>query len=98
MAANSLELRSPLRQARQAQVLVLAWMLIEAAVAIGAGITAHSIPLRAFAADSIIELFSASVVLRQLLKRPEDGHDEVLSAGERQASRLVGWALYAVIA
>jgi len=98
MAANSLELRSPLRQARQAQVLVLAWMLIEAAVAIGAGIAAHSIALSAFGADSIIELFSAGVVLRQLLKRTEDGPDEVLSDGERQASRLVGWALYAVIA
>ncbi len=98
MAANTLELRSPLRQARQAQVLVLAWMLIEAAVAIGAGITAHSIALSAFGADSIIELFSAGVVLRQLLKRTEDGHDEILSDGERQASRLVGWALYAVIA
>src|SRR5487761_497110 len=98
MAANSLELRSPLRQARQAQVLVLAWMLIEAAVAIGAGIMAHSIALSAFGADSIIELFSAGVVLRQLLKRTGDGHDEILSDGERQASRLVGWALYAVIA
>lgn len=98
MAANSLELRSPLRHARQAQVLVLAWMLIEAAVAIGAGITAHSIALSAFGADSIIELFSAGVVLRQLLKRTQGGHDENLSDGERQASRLVGWALYAVIA
>jgi divalent metal cation (Fe/Co/Zn/Cd) transporter len=98
MAANTLELRSPLRQARQAQVLVLAWMLIEAAVAIGAGIMAHSIALSAFGADSIIELFSAGVVLRQLLKRTEDSHDEILSDGERQASRLVGWALYAVIA
>src|SRR5450756_1080502 len=98
MSANSLELHSPLRQARQAQVLVLAWMLIEAAVAIGAGITAHSIALSAFGADSIIELFSAGVVLRQLLKRTEDGSDENLSDGERQASRLVGWALYAVVA
>jgi divalent metal cation (Fe/Co/Zn/Cd) transporter len=98
MAAISLKLRSPLRQARQAQVLVLAWMLIEAAVAIGAGITAHSIALSAFGADSIVELFSAGVVLRQLLKRTDDGHDENLSGGERQASRLVGWALYAVIA
>jgi divalent metal cation (Fe/Co/Zn/Cd) transporter len=98
MAATSLELHSPLRQARQAQLLVLAWMLIEAAVAIGAGITAHSIALSAFGADSIIELFSAGVVLRQLLKRTDGGYDENLSDGERQASRLVGWALYAVIA
>ena len=98
MATTSLELRSPLRQARQAQVVVLAWMLIEAAVAIGAGIAARSIALGAFGADSIIELFSAVVVLRQLLKRSEEGRDEILTDGERRASRLVGWALYAVIA
>ena len=97
MATNALTSRTPLRLARLAQVLVLGWMLIEAAVAIGSGIAARSIALTGFGADSIIELFSASVVLRQLLRRSNDGHDESLDHGERQASRLVGWALYAVI-
>jgi divalent metal cation (Fe/Co/Zn/Cd) transporter len=98
MATNALTSQTPLRLARLAQVLVLGWMLIEAAVAIGSGIAARSIALTGFGADSIIELFSAAVVLRQLLRRSNDGHDESLDHGERQASRLVGWALYAVIA
>jgi len=73
-------------------------MSVEAAVAIGAGIAARSVALGAFGLDSLIELFSAAVVLRQLLHRREGDQDRALSAGERQASRLVGWALYAVIA
>jgi len=43
-----------------------AWMLIEAAVAIGAGIAAHSLSLIAFGADSLIELASAAVLLWRL--------------------------------
>ena len=46
--------------------ITLGWMLIEAAVAIGSGIVAHSLTLIAFGADSIIELASAGVVIRRL--------------------------------
>ena len=98
MATRALNPRTPLQLARLAQLLVLGWMLVEAAVAIGSGIAARSIALTSFGADSLIELFSAGVVLRQLVRRANDGHDEPSGRGERQASRLVGWALYAVIA
>jgi len=98
MATSALSFRTPLGQARLAQLLVLGWMLLEAAVAIGSGIAARSIALTAFGADSLIELFSASVVLRQLLRRTERGSDAIVRNGERRASGLVGWALYAVIA
>jgi divalent metal cation (Fe/Co/Zn/Cd) transporter len=98
MATRALSFRTPLRQARLAQLLVLGWMLIEAGVAIWSGIAARSIALTAFGADSLIELFSAAVVLRQLLRRSDTGSDAARGEGERSASRLVGWALYAVIA
>jgi divalent metal cation (Fe/Co/Zn/Cd) transporter len=98
MATGALSFRTPLRQARLAQLLVLGWMLIEAGVAIWSGLAARSIALTAFGADSLIELFSAAVVLRQLLRRSDTGNDAALGEGERSASRLVGWALYAVIA
>ena len=49
MATSAFSLRTPLRQARLAQLLVLVWMLLEAAVAIGSGIAARSIALTAFA-------------------------------------------------
>jgi divalent metal cation (Fe/Co/Zn/Cd) transporter len=41
-------------------------MLIEAAVAIGAGVAAHSLSLIAFGADSLIEILSAGVLLWRL--------------------------------
>jgi len=86
-----------LERARLAQGLTIAWMSVEAAVAIGAAVMARSVALGAFGADSVIELLSAGVVLRQLLRRTvlDEGHE--LSPGERGASRFVGWALYAVI-
>ena len=90
--------RSPLQQARLAQLLTLGWMGLEAAIAVAAGIGATSVALTAFGADSLLELFTAGVVLRLLLRR-QDGHaTELLDAAERRASRLVGWALYAVAA
>ena len=62
MAAESL--RSDLvRRAVRLEWLTAMWMLIEAAVAIGSGIAAHSLSLIAFGADSLIELASAAVLL-----------------------------------
>jgi hypothetical protein len=90
MAIGAVSFRTPLRQARLAQLLVLGWMLIEAGVAIWSGIAARSIALTAFGAGSLIELFSAAVVLRQLLRRSDTGSDAALGDGERSASRLVG--------
>ena len=73
-------------------------MLIEGAVALGAGLAAHSVALTAFGFDSFIELFSAGVVLRLLLQRSAGEERGSLTDGERRASRLVGWALYLLIA
>ena len=42
------------------------WMLVEAAVAIGSGVAAHSLTLIAFGADSVIELLSAGLLLWRL--------------------------------
>jgi len=87
-----------LRQARLAQWVTVAWMVVEGVVAMVAGIGAHSVALTAFGVDSGIELFSSAVVLRRLLRRTEREERGSLSGGERRASRLVGGALYALIA
>ena len=89
---------SLLRQARLAQWLTVGWMVIEGAVAIGAGIAAHSVALTAFGVDSGIELFSSVVVLRRLLQRNESEERGSMTGGERRASRLVGYGLYGLIA
>ena len=86
-----------IRQARLAESLVIAWMLVELVVALWAGIAARSVALTAFGVDSGIEVFTAVVVLRQLLLHTDRATEEELDARERQASRLVGWALYGLI-
>lgn len=72
-------------------------MVVEGVVAIGAGVAAHSVALTAFGVDSGVELFSSIVVLRRLLQRSETEERGSLTAGERGASRLVGYALYALV-
>ena len=44
----------------------MAWMTVEAAVAITAGIAASSIAVVAFGLDSVIEFFASAVVIWQL--------------------------------
>jgi divalent metal cation (Fe/Co/Zn/Cd) transporter len=91
-------LRRPLRTARLAQLVTVGWMLIEGVIAVVAGVAAHSVALTAFGFDSFIELFSSTAVLRRLLQRSEDEERGSLTKGERTASRLVGSALYVLIA
>jgi len=90
--------RSFLQQARMAQLMTVGWMVIEGAIAIGAGIAAHSVALTAFGVDSGIELFSSIVVLRRLLQRSETEERGSMTGGERSATKLVGFALYGLIA
>jgi divalent metal cation (Fe/Co/Zn/Cd) transporter len=98
MSTELASLRRPLRTARLAQSVTVGWMLIEGVIAVIAGVAAHSVALTAFGFDSFIELFSSTVVLRRLLQRSEDEERGSLTQGERTASRLVGSALYLLIA
>ncbi len=90
--------RTLLQQARVAQWTTVGWMVIEGVVAIGAGIAARSVALTAFGVDSGIELFSSVVVLRRLLQRSESEERGSMTGGERSATKLVGFALYGLIA
>ena len=85
-------------RARLAESLTVAWMVIELVVAIWAGVVARSVALTTFGIDSALELFTALVVLRQLILHTQRATDEELDARERQASRLVGLGLYGLIA
>ena len=70
----------------------MAWMTAEAAVAITAGILASSIALTGFGLDSVIELFSAGIVVWQL--RGEIAGQE----RETRAVRLIGVTFFALAA
>ena len=84
-----------IRKAFLFEGLSIAWMVIEAVVAIGAGLAAHSLLLVAFGIDSVIELASASVLIWRL--SVELRHGQVLSeVAERRASRIFGGLLFAL--
>src|SRR5947209_6767592 len=55
-----------LRRGVRLEVVTIAWMLVEAIVALGAGIAARSVLLTAFGVDSVVELLSGIVLYRRL--------------------------------
>jgi divalent metal cation (Fe/Co/Zn/Cd) transporter len=79
-----------LRRVARLQVLTIAWMTVEAIVALAAAWTARSPALLGFGGDSVIELFSAIVVLWRF--RPNA--DSVRA--EKLATRIAGSLLFAV--
>jgi divalent metal cation (Fe/Co/Zn/Cd) transporter len=78
--------------------VTIAWMMVEAAVSLRAGIAASSIALLAFGIDSVIELVSAGALLRRLVLERESTpvDSQRVERAERVASRVVGWSLVAL--
>lgn len=58
--------RAAVREGVGLEVLTIAWMVIEAVIAIGAGVVGHSVLLTAFGLDSAIELISGATLLWRL--------------------------------
>ena len=83
------------REAFRLEYFTFGWMVIEAAVAIGAGVAAQSITLLAFGIDSLIELASAGVLIWRLNVELRRGQSFSESA-ERTASRIGGALLFAL--
>jgi divalent metal cation (Fe/Co/Zn/Cd) transporter len=86
-----------IHQAFLLEYLTLAWMTIEAAVAIASGIAANSLTLLAFGIDSVIELASAGVLVWRLTVELRHGQIFAESA-ERKASRIGGGLLFVLAA
>lgn len=86
-----------MRQAFRLEWMTVAWMAIEGAVAISAGLAAGSLTLLAFGLDSVIELASAGVLIWRL--NVELRHGQVFSErAERTASKMGGGLLFALAA
>jgi divalent metal cation (Fe/Co/Zn/Cd) transporter len=81
------------RRARLLAALGIAWHVIEAAVAIGAGIVAGSIALVGFGADSLIESAAGLVLLWRFA-----GGRAGSEAAERRAQRLIGVSFFVLAA
>ena len=85
------ERRKDVRLAFRLEYFTIAWMVLEAGVAVAAGVIAHSIALVAFGLDSIIELFAAVVVIWQLR-----GLEAERESRERVALRLIAVTFFAL--
>jgi divalent metal cation (Fe/Co/Zn/Cd) transporter len=75
------------------ELVSVVWMVIEAAVAIGSGIIAHSLALVAFGADSIIELIAGAVLLWRLTIEAREASLARVNRAEKISSWVVGIAL-----
>jgi divalent metal cation (Fe/Co/Zn/Cd) transporter len=89
-----LEAEDRARLGRRAQLLAgasVGYNLVEATVAIGAGVVSSSVALVGFGLDSVVESFSGAVILWQFRHRlPE--------TRERAALRLIGFSFFALAA
>jgi divalent metal cation (Fe/Co/Zn/Cd) transporter len=77
------------------EYLTISWNVLEAIVAIGAGIAAGSIALVGFGFDSSIEVFAASIVVCQFRAEARGGVDE---ARERRALKLIAVTFFVLAA
>ena len=75
------------------EVLSLAWMVIEMAVSIGAGIAARSILLIAFGIDSLIEMVSEGILYWRLQLESSGDRLERVERAEQQATWAVAVSL-----
>ena len=80
-------------RARLLAGLGLAWHLVEAAIALVAGIAASSIALVGFGADSVVEGGAGAVVLWRF-----SGSRAGSEQAERRAQRLIGASFFAIAA
>lgn len=82
-----------LRSGVRLELFTVAWMAVEAGVAIAAGVAAASLILTAFGLDSLIELVSGAVVLWRLRTEMAGGDPEGIEPIEHRATQIVAVTL-----
>ena len=92
---DALKRAALIQRAFRLEWLTIIWMMVETAVAIGAGLAAHSLLLLAFGIDSVIEIVSAGVLIWRLSVELRRGR-AFSEAAERSASRIAGALLFAL--
>jgi divalent metal cation (Fe/Co/Zn/Cd) transporter len=93
IAASAPDRAALVRRAQLLAALGVAWHVLEAAVAILAGVAASSVALVGFGADSLVESAAGIIVLwRFAARRVTSEH------AERRAQRLIGASFYMIAA
>ena len=78
------------------EAVTIVWMIVEAAVSVGAGRAADSLLLVAFGVDSVIELISAGMLYHRLSResRGMAGEAGTIDALERKTAIVGGYLLF----
>ena len=99
MAEVTLESTGRVREVRLGiwiEVATVAWMIVEATIALSAGFAAHSVSLQGFGIDSIIELITGGILLWRLLVEQRGGGLAQVERAERRASWVTAIGLFAL--
>jgi divalent metal cation (Fe/Co/Zn/Cd) transporter len=89
MSDSSTLRATQVRAGVQLEVFTVLWMVLEAVVAIRAGVVAGSLLLTAFGLDSVIELISGAILLWRLAVEARGGDLERVEGAERRAAWVV---------
>ncbi len=104
MSSTPIQLAPPRNRKREAairagvqiELVTIGWMVVEAIVAIGAGILAHSVLLLAFGIDSVIELITGGTLLWRLSTEARGGTLLRVEQAENRAAWITGVGLIAL--
>ncbi len=89
---------SLLRRALRLEYLTVGWNVVEAVVAIGAGLAANSVALVGFGIDSVVESASGSVLIWRLRAESAGMDADSIERLDRRAHRLVAGSLFVLAA
>ncbi len=78
------------------EVVTIAWMTIEASIAISIGYMTRSVSLQGFGIDSVIELIAGSILLWRLLVEQRGGTTDAIEQAERRAAWVTALSLFAL--
>ena len=78
------------------EVVTIAWMTIEASIAIIIGYMTRSVSLQGFGIDSVIELIAGGILLWRLLVEQRGGTTDAIEQAERRAAWVTALSLFAL--
>jgi len=93
LSTTSLRRAADVRAGVNVELITVVWMIVEAAVAIAAGLVARSVLLTAFGLDSVIELVSGGALLWRLTVESRRGSLERVERAENRSAWITGVAL-----
>lgn len=78
------------------ELVTVAWMIVEATVALSVGFSARSVSLQGFGIDSIIELIAGGILLWRLRVEQRGSSLAQVERAERRASWVTAFGLFAL--